>query len=171
MTNSSLMGPCGLTLAQIINLAGGLRRGAQHCGVIDIGELNALLQCIGEGMTEEVAGTLREVHGYEDRQRRIAPRASKVLAAPGVRQSCFAIGWSEGPALDGQTQSEAGAALLKATKIMQAGLGASTSETLDLLVWMQIALSLGKVFGVAPEKRPARQGGTRRLRRAHRLRH
>jgi len=174
MTYSLTMGPCGLTSAQIVDYAGGARRGAVALGLTDSAQLNAIYLAVGALFTRQFGGAPKgsEALSYEQRVQRVAPAAFRALSDPAVRKDCLEIGWSQGLKLNEKDSLKFALAILGATKGMQAILGASTEDTLDLLVWVQVALQLGNASDIAPEKVPTARGtGSRRHRRGRRVRH
>lgn len=165
MSLSSIPGPCGLTLAEIIDLASGVGRHARHCGVNDQKKLHIVLCAMGVSLTRELTGlpTEQAIAGYHDRLHDVLPEASATLRASDVLPTCLAAGASHETAFDGESSPEAEAALLRGLVVLQMDLGVSSSEMRDLLLWIQSVLTLGKVLG-GPSEPSTLQGGAHRHR-------
>ncbi|MFA8388216.1 MAG: hypothetical protein ACEPO2_21560 [Pelagibaca sp.] len=174
MTYSLTTGPCGLTSAQILGLAGGARRAAIDLGCTDGAQLNDIYLSAGAFFTRELSAAREgsEALCYEQRVRIVAPAALWALSTPATLEDCLETGWSQGPELNEQDSLKCALAVIRATKGLQAILGASTEDMLDLLVWVQVALQLGNDSAIASEEMPTARGTrSRRHRRVRLVRH
>lgn len=166
MTLSAVTGPCGLTPSQLIDIAGGLRRGSAGVGMTCADQLNGAFHLIGMALTEELRRDQGEsaIPSYETRLSQVAPIALKALLAPDVFQQCVAIGGSKGRALKESHHRRCIMTLLAVFKHLQTALDASTSEMLDILAWVQVILFM-KRFGTVPPVKMPRKSRSKAFRR------
>ena len=151
MTHSFVSCPCGLSTADIIDIAGGMHRALTSLGLPGRRDIAALLMDVGIALT----GTLpREApadadRSFCDRVVREAGRAADVLMAPGAREACCAIGWTDRPRHPAFSWPSGIGSICLSLQTLETMIGASRSQMIDLVVWLQVAFLIPVGCGVA----------------------
>jgi len=144
MSQKKTSGPCGFPFAKIIAMADRFGTQAATFGLTDPQLLNEFCLGLGDALTREFAlsGMARDPEEYVSRVVRVATTFSDTFIQTEFWSDCAELGPYSGPLPEEDRLCDAVQAFVDSFCGMREVLGVSASELLDLLAWIQSALSV-----------------------------
>tara|TARA_R110002111_G_scaffold173279_1_gene238985 strand:+ start:352 stop:855 length:504 start_codon:yes stop_codon:yes gene_type:complete len=144
MSQKKTSGPCGFSFAEIIATADRFGTQAATFGLTDPQLLNEFCLGLGDALTREftLSGKARDPEEYVQRVARVANTFTNTFIQTEFWSDCAELGPYSGPLPEDDQLCEAVQTFFDSFCGMREVLGVSASELLDLLVWIQVALSV-----------------------------
>ncbi len=172
MSNQISRGPGGMPLADILDLADTLGRQIAALGITDPQDRNTFCSSLGDKLTQMFSsmGLAEELRPYEERLADVCETAFSVYLGPDALAACSALGPWRGPAMETQCAEVSTRAIMTSLVMMRKLIGVPASEFLDLVVWVQTAMSVPAFLDAHPElaiglrlRRPQKRSKRRRF--------
>lgn len=153
MSQTIRKGPCGYWPHDIVAMADRIGRHIADFGITDPDDVTSFLTGLGTKLTSEFIrlDVERELPLYEERLAQVALTVVTTFRSTDCWQACSGLGPYDGPALEEARCLEGGQMVLDSFDNMRRILKVSASEILDLLVWVQCALSIRNFLELCPE--------------------
>tara|TARA_R110002012_G_scaffold311488_1_gene521025 strand:+ start:352 stop:855 length:504 start_codon:yes stop_codon:yes gene_type:complete len=144
MSQKKTSGPCGFSFAEIIATADRFGTQAATFGLTDPQLLNEFCLGLGDALTRELplSGMACDPEEYVSRVVRVAATFSDTFIQTELWSDCAELGPYSGPLHEDDQLCEAVQTFFESFCGMREVLGVPASELLDLLAWIQVALSV-----------------------------
>lgn len=152
MSQKIALGPCGFSLAEIIAMADRFAMQAATFGFTDPHLLNEFCQGLGAALTKEftLSGMADDPEEYTHRIVRVVPTFTDMCIQTGFWSECAKLGPYDGPLPKYDRHLDGAQTFFHSFCDMREILGVSASDLLDLLAWIQIALSVRLHYAQRP---------------------
>lgn len=165
MTKKATLGPCGRPLEEIVDMADRVDRMLAGFGLTDPEDRLAFFSLAGQKLTAEFLRLESVTHltPYQQRQKQVGATAAESLIKAGCLHAGADLGAFAAPIFEESRLGLGLEAVLSSFRLLRTAVGASPSDFLDLLVWVQTALMVRKALGTMagapsrPAGEPARQ--------------